>query len=852
MPERRIINGYIVEKRDDGTIVTIGPAQPQMPADPAFQYAGPKAAADAQRAQAQATVESSTIDAQIRRANAEAAAAQAKANQAIAEAGSGGGQTTGQKKVDERYAQEYTDWAAAGGFSQLQSQLKLLADAVDVLENNDTISGPVIGRLPFAIQQMIDPRSKDVRADVERVIQTSLKQILGGQFAQKEAEQLFARTYDPTQPEGSNAKRIKDTLAELYNRGAVKDSAARYYESNGTLTGWTPPQPGTPETVWKQVFRADDNPLAAASFGADTQGQPIPPAYQQAYNAFVQSGNWTPEQYAAFRGALDKQYFPNPGDQRDTYLEEGRRIRETMGKGGDLNLSIPPTEVPLSGLDKFRNDLAANPLGAAGISYADMAGFGIPTMLAPDQMNAMQEQSPISSTIGQIGGAVTGTSMLGNFARNGLERLGPTIAQRLLGGGGKAQFGRNVAADTAFSGIYGQNAEGAPVENAAWGAGGSVGGQFAGRIAARMLGGIPTTEAAQSLVDRGIPLTVGQRMGGTAKGIEDAMTSIPGVGDIVNARRGEGFQAFNRAAFDEAGKPIGVRVSEFGERGVDSLIDRAGNAYDNATAGVDVPIDPQFIQDIAAARAKGAQLPPDLATKFNLAMDNRIGPIEASPSMTGEQYQQAFRGLKGYRAENVKPGFEQDYRDALTSGMDALTGVIKRGGGQDVVMNLNDADKAYRGAKTIQKAVQAAKNGSGSGEIQVFTPAQLNTASTQAANKYGGGRQFADLIDAGQQTLPSKLPDSGTSKRLLAMALPSALGGSAAGYYAGGGEGAAAGVGAPLAVGALLAAGGTKGGQKALTKLLLERPKKARQLGLELKKRGGIFGSAALPFVIGP
>ena len=73
MAERRIINGYIVERRDDGTIVTIGPAQPQMPADPAFQYAGPKAAADAQRAQAQATVESSTIDAQIRRANAEAA-----------------------------------------------------------------------------------------------------------------------------------------------------------------------------------------------------------------------------------------------------------------------------------------------------------------------------------------------------------------------------------------------------------------------------------------------------------------------------------------------------------------------------------------------------------------------------------------------------------------------------------------------------------------------------------------------------------------------------------------------------------------------------------------------------------
>ena len=48
MAERRIINGYIVERGDDGQIRTIGPANPspQMPADPSFQYEGPKAAAD--------------------------------------------------------------------------------------------------------------------------------------------------------------------------------------------------------------------------------------------------------------------------------------------------------------------------------------------------------------------------------------------------------------------------------------------------------------------------------------------------------------------------------------------------------------------------------------------------------------------------------------------------------------------------------------------------------------------------------------------------------------------------------------------------------------------------------------
>lgn len=46
MPQRKIIGGFIVERQDDGTIVTIGPAnaQPQMPVDPTYQYRGQAAA----------------------------------------------------------------------------------------------------------------------------------------------------------------------------------------------------------------------------------------------------------------------------------------------------------------------------------------------------------------------------------------------------------------------------------------------------------------------------------------------------------------------------------------------------------------------------------------------------------------------------------------------------------------------------------------------------------------------------------------------------------------------------------------------------------------------------------------
>ncbi|MFZ8942622.1 MAG: DUF6324 family protein, partial [Gemmobacter sp.] len=56
-------------------------------------------------------------------------------------------------------------------------------------------------------------------------------------------------------------------------------------------------------------------------------------------------------------------------------------------------------------------------------------------------------------------------------------------------------------------------------------------------------------------------------------------------------------------------------------------------------------------------------------------------PLDFEPDEAEESYQQAFRGLKGSRssAAGAAPGFEQEYRDALTQAMDALTGQMQRG-----------------------------------------------------------------------------------------------------------------------------------------------------------------------------
>lgn len=862
MPYRQDLEtGEWIEVDVQGNPVSRG----QVLQNPTAPYEGPRAAADTRRAEAEARVASETTDAEIRLAQARAAEAQANAARATAEL-TAGSSSPGRKAADEAFAKDYVAWTTGGGMAGLESKLSMLSEAQDVLEGSDTITGPVFGRLPKFIQQMVNPASQDVRADVEKAIQESLRQVLGAQFTQKEGEGILARTFDPTQNEGSNARRTRNLINELRTKGAAIDDAARYFEDRGTITGWTAPR-GNALTTSRIVGGPGPG---AAEFMATTKGEPVNPEYQSEYTAWVRqnAGKFTPEQYAAFRTGLDQKY--GYGATAD-YIAEGQRIADRITQGGSLNLDIPPNEQPMSGFEQFRNSAVSNPVGAGAAGFLDMGGFGGVSALAPEQMAALGNAQPVGMALGQIGGAITGTSALGALGRNTIGRAAPG----LLGNGataargyqasraGQMQFGRNIATDAAYSGLYGGVTGQDPLASAALGALGSVGGQGVGKLAGRAIGGLDVSPAVQRLRDAGVRLTTGQTLGGIPRRLEDAFTSMPGVGDIAGARRLEGLQDFNRAAFGEAGTPIGATTQNIGEEGVQELIGQyadpldsglVGAAYDRATAGVRVPLDPQFNADMRGVAQARNMLPDDYGARFDVVGQNRVAPIVNAGEMTGDAYQQAFRGLKASRssAAGAAPGFEQEYRDALTKAMDAMTAQMERGGGDQVVTGLRNADQAYRGAKTLERAVRAARNGTGSGEIQTFTPAQLNTASTQAANKYGGGRQMAELIDAGQSTLPSTVPDSGTGRRLATLALPTALGGTAAGIggVAGGGEGAQTGALSGVGLAALLALGGTRGGQAALNSVLTGRGPRAQILGRAMRKKSGLFGSASLPFLV--
>lgn len=518
--------------------------------------------------------------------------------------------------------------------------------------------------------------------------------------------------------------------------------------------------------------------------------------------------------------------------------------REWSKKHPDYAPFSVTREVPTTAKERSMGALLNNTGGAAAIGAADSASFGLLSRLAPEKVDALRNTQGGAMLAGEMLGAIGGTNLLAKGALKLAPRLGGKLAAKVLANTGKAQFARNLATDATYGGLYGGVAYGDPVGGVVAGALGSAAGQGAGKTVGAAFGGVARAPASETLARLGIDgMTVGQQLGGIAKTAEDKAMSLPGIGDIIRNRRVDSLKSLEDVLQTRAGAPIGVKPD--GGSWVDGLPPQFGQAYDNATRGVKVGIDRQLNPDLAALRKTAIDLPPDLKAKFDLAMARRVKPYTKGGTLTGEDYQQAMRGLSGYKAEVTKPGSEEAYRDVLSGVQDALRAQMERGGGGDVVSGLRNADAAYRQAKVIQEAQRRAVNGSNSGVPGLATPAQYNSAALANAKKFGGQRPFADILDAAQEALPSKIPDSGTAGRLIqASAVPA--GAAGLGYAVDDKEGALKG----LLLSAALAGGGSKGAQKALSKLLFDRPQSARATGALIRKAKGLIGSAMVPFML--
>lgn len=530
-------------------------------------------------------------------------------------------------------------------------------------------------------------------------------------------------------------------------------------------------------------------------------------------------------------------------------------------KRGPISFAPPQADDTRGALGRAVGALADTGLGAYAISAGDALTAGTLDNIAGGQAKLAQEYAAQKFPTASLLGTVTGGALAAGGAELGLARAGLSAGRAALAG------------DALYGGAYGAgSADGEGDSRLLGGTVGAVGGLaggVAGRAAARGIGGALTgvqDANVRALRGAGVPLTAGQALGGAAKGIEDRLSGVPVLGSVVNARRLEGMQGFNRAAFDEGLAPIAPQNARpgwatngvTGEQGVEAAQTRVGDAYSNTLDPVQLQADLPFTADMRATLAAGEALPEPMAGNARYTLNTRIGnSFDDTGGLSGRDFQQSIRGLRRDASAVASQPYGYDFGQVTRQGEAGLEGLLQRQS-PGTLPAYNAANQAFRRVEILRDAVNRARSGTRVGETGTFAPSQLADAAAANAKKFGNSQgttrqPFFDLTRAGQAVLPNSVPDSGTAGRLLTQQALAAgglgvLGGGAG--YAGGGEDGAQAVGAGgLALGALLAAGGSRTGQRVLTRALLDRPDVAVQLGRGIQNRarlGGLFGAPLL------
>lgn len=350
----------------------------------------------------------------------------------------------------------------------------------------------------------------------------------------------------------------------------------------------------------------------------------------------------------------------------------------------------------------------------------------------------------------------------------------------------------------------------------------------------------------QTLVDAGVNPTMGQALGGTANRVEQGLTSVPVLGDMIKNARLRATQSFNTAAINRslaplAQDPAAPKAAELlpvGASGRDAIAyatNKLGDAYDSVLGKIGaVHPDEQFISSLSDLSGLVNNLPGQQADQFGRILDNEIlGRIDQHGVMTGEALKAAESNLGSIARGYAKSGdYDQmQLGTAVQQAQEELRSMLGRQSPENA-QRLAQINQGYANLLRVQRA-----SSSVGAEGGTFSPAQLQNA-VKALDPSKNNRQFAtgnalmqDLSDPAKAVLGSTVPDSGTPFRNGVSALALALGGHSM-------------LPAPMAGAMLPAAGGlgvmalpyTAMGQRAMGSVLTgQRPELAKKLAMALR-----------------
>lgn len=289
---------------------------------------------------------------------------------------------------------------------------------------------------------------------------------------------------------------------------------------------------------------------------------------------------------------------------------------------------------------------------------------------------------------------------------------------------------------------------------------------------------------ADPLLEAGVNPTIGQALGGTVNRLEEALTSVPILGDIVKTGRGRAVEDFNRGAIDMALKPIGEKLDKNTTLGRDAIAeasDKIGAAYDKLVPGLSVKADAQFTSDLTGLVGLARFMPAERQKQFTTVLQSEVlDKLSPGGGMTGPSFKEA---------ESALGRLSSQYRNSASADERQLGGALQelRSSMRDLLYRSNpDKAEALRAVNDSYAQFLRVQGAAGriGGEEGVFSPAQLLSSvrqldpSLRKSSFAKGGALMQDYAEAGKTVLGNKLPDSGTATRSLAALLAGASGGS--------------------------------------------------------------------------
>jgi hypothetical protein len=148
--------------------------------------------------------------------------------------------TVGQEKMLEETAKDLAPWGT-GGKQQAEANLATYDNLLTGLVSGEITTRGFADLTPQALgiddslRQLLNPTGQDAVDNVRRVIFQGLKDTLGAQFTQREAERLVAASYNPALPEEMNISRLQDARDVLADVIAAKNDLYAHISAGGTM-----------------------------------------------------------------------------------------------------------------------------------------------------------------------------------------------------------------------------------------------------------------------------------------------------------------------------------------------------------------------------------------------------------------------------------------------------------------------------------------------------------------------------------------------------------------------------------------------------------------------------------------